>query len=824
MAPEHQACGAHSSERSEHEADRGRVRRLGASHKALERAADLANGAVVAVVCSADVARPDRDPAGGASAIDPADEEARSAALAEARSYLEGRGIEARYVEGLGNPADVIVQEAEDTGADLIVVGTRGLHAAKRLVLRLHQHERRAPRPLRRPRRALTSGRPRPLLHAGTELARRIRVARALAGRRVAASLARIEEVNPGSTASASSTRTRRWSKRDAAERALADGRPWVRCTAFRSRSRISRRRRASGRRWARTRSSTGFRTRAPCSSSGCSAAGAIMVGKTTTPEFAYSSFTESPLWGVTRNPWDPDRSPGGSSGGLGRGGGVGLRSARRGHRHGRLGPDPGRLVRPRRTQAELRPHPARLPADPVRHDPALRAAGADRGGRAPLPRGRPGPRRARHHVALAAARPLGPARPVRRRHAPRPRRRPRLLRGRARGRGGRSARPPTRSPTPARSSRRSTSAGGATSPTPGSTTGASTWRRSSATSSTSSGSRWTRASWRSWTPASRMGAVDFKRLEFVRTQAWKQLAPILERFDALLCPTMSQTARPVDEDDFVWYGDRGDGLYHGLDMTCHVQLRQPVPRAQRPCRLDGRWAADRPPDRRAPLPRRRGAADRRRARAGAVPGPTGGRRSRLAHVAIVNANGVDLWVEQEGDGRRRPLHLRARRRGRLLGRPGRRPARPLPRHDLRQPRRRPLGDARTGRSRSPTSPPTRPPSWTRSGSSARTSSARRWAARSRRSSRSRDPERVRSLVLNGTWCRGDRFLHEIFRNWMWSAQKADSIRDFLVAVNLWCFSPRIWNEGTMDEWLDGRRGEPLRRSRSTRSAAPPRR
>ncbi len=32
-------------------------------------------------------------------------------------------------------------------------------------------------------------------------------------------------------------------------------------------------------------------------------AAGAIMVGKTTTPEFAHSSFTESPLWGITRNP-----------------------------------------------------------------------------------------------------------------------------------------------------------------------------------------------------------------------------------------------------------------------------------------------------------------------------------------------------------------------------------------------------------------------------------------------------------------------------------------------------------------------------------------
>ena len=44
--------------------------------------------------------------------------------------------------------------------------------------------------------------------------------------------------------------------------------------------------------------------------------AGAIMVGKTTTPEFAFSSFTKSPLWGITRNPWDQAMTPGGSSGG----------------------------------------------------------------------------------------------------------------------------------------------------------------------------------------------------------------------------------------------------------------------------------------------------------------------------------------------------------------------------------------------------------------------------------------------------------------------------------------------------------------------------
>lgn len=47
-------------------------------------------------------------------------------------------------------------------------------------------------------------------------------------------------------------------------------------------------------------------------------AAGAIVIGKTTTPEFAYTGYTHSPRWGVTRNPHDPTRTPGGSSGGSG--------------------------------------------------------------------------------------------------------------------------------------------------------------------------------------------------------------------------------------------------------------------------------------------------------------------------------------------------------------------------------------------------------------------------------------------------------------------------------------------------------------------------
>src|SRR5690242_12185095 len=45
-------------------------------------------------------------------------------------------------------------------------------------------------------------------------------------------------------------------------------------------------------------------------------AAGAIPVGKTATPEFGEWGYTASPLLGVTRNPWDHARTPGGSSGG----------------------------------------------------------------------------------------------------------------------------------------------------------------------------------------------------------------------------------------------------------------------------------------------------------------------------------------------------------------------------------------------------------------------------------------------------------------------------------------------------------------------------
>lgn len=44
--------------------------------------------------------------------------------------------------------------------------------------------------------------------------------------------------------------------------------------------------------------------------------AGAVILGRTTTPEFGWKGMTDSPRFGITRNPWDLDHTPGGSSGG----------------------------------------------------------------------------------------------------------------------------------------------------------------------------------------------------------------------------------------------------------------------------------------------------------------------------------------------------------------------------------------------------------------------------------------------------------------------------------------------------------------------------
>jgi aspartyl-tRNA(Asn)/glutamyl-tRNA(Gln) amidotransferase subunit A len=47
-------------------------------------------------------------------------------------------------------------------------------------------------------------------------------------------------------------------------------------------------------------------------------AAGAVIVGMTNSPEFGYKGTTDNPVFGVTRNPWSLDHTPGGSTGGGG--------------------------------------------------------------------------------------------------------------------------------------------------------------------------------------------------------------------------------------------------------------------------------------------------------------------------------------------------------------------------------------------------------------------------------------------------------------------------------------------------------------------------
>jgi aspartyl-tRNA(Asn)/glutamyl-tRNA(Gln) amidotransferase subunit A len=53
--------------------------------------------------------------------------------------------------------------------------------------------------------------------------------------------------------------------------------------------------------------------------------AGGIMVGKTTTPEFGWKALGDSPLTGISRNPWNPGTTTGGSSAGAGAAAAAGL-------------------------------------------------------------------------------------------------------------------------------------------------------------------------------------------------------------------------------------------------------------------------------------------------------------------------------------------------------------------------------------------------------------------------------------------------------------------------------------------------------------------
>jgi nucleotide-binding universal stress UspA family protein len=102
------------------------------SLRALEEALEVAQPEtrITVVAAAQPPAPPDYDVPDGTESL-----EQREHELDDARRVLEELGREADFVAVTGAPADVLVAEAEQRGADLIVVGRRGLTGAERLVM-----------------------------------------------------------------------------------------------------------------------------------------------------------------------------------------------------------------------------------------------------------------------------------------------------------------------------------------------------------------------------------------------------------------------------------------------------------------------------------------------------------------------------------------------------------------------------------------------------------------------------------------------------------------------------------------------------------------
>jgi nucleotide-binding universal stress UspA family protein len=102
------------------------------ARRALEAALDVAGADTRLTVVAAAQASV---PPGQALPVGDEGLEERRRELEDARRHLAELGREAEVVAVPGAPADVLVEEADRRGADLIVVGRRGLNGAERLVM-----------------------------------------------------------------------------------------------------------------------------------------------------------------------------------------------------------------------------------------------------------------------------------------------------------------------------------------------------------------------------------------------------------------------------------------------------------------------------------------------------------------------------------------------------------------------------------------------------------------------------------------------------------------------------------------------------------------
>ena len=306
-------------------------------------------------------------------------------------------------------------------------------------------------------------------------------------------------------------------------------------------------------------------------------AAGAIIVARTTTPEFAFSSFTESPLWGVTRNPWDPARTPGGSSGGSAAAVATGCVPLAEGTDMGGSVRIPAALC----GVVGLKPSLGRIPMDilptafdSISHFGPLARTVEDAALFLSVTQGA-------HDAdirSLGGSPDYGDLRPD-------------SLRGR------RIA--------------LSVDLGfyAVDTEVEANTRNAADMLRELGAQVEEIHLDWNRrvvdawfACWGVFLAASfgnlraehasrmdpevlrlmaegdRMGAVEFKRLEVIFTEQWKELAAVFESFEALVCPTMALPAPEVgrEDSDFGWEDE--SGRFHGFDMTCPFNNVAPCP------------------------------------------------------------------------------------------------------------------------------------------------------------------------------------------------------------------------------------------------------
>jgi len=311
-------------------------------------------------------------------------------------------------------------------------------------------------------------------------------------------------------------------------------------------------------------------------------AAGAILVGKTTTPEFAFSCFTDSPLWGATRNPWNPERTPGGSSGGSGAAVASGCVPLAEGS-------DMGGSVRIPASFcgiSGLKPSFGRIPFDifPSQFDsychfgPLARSAddlalflqvaqGPDDRDISSLPRlgdvPIPLPADVRG-MKLALSVDLGCFAVD-----PEVERRTRETAERFRDLGA-----------SVEEVRLDWTAGMIKA-------GNAHWNVYMAALFAQHLPQWrdrmTADLVRYIEDGLDVDAMAFKRLEFVRTELWNRLRPILHGHDALLCPTMSIPAPPVGTSDYDFGYDRADGKYVQVEMTFPFNMLSACPAASVP-------------------------------------------------------------------------------------------------------------------------------------------------------------------------------------------------------------------------------------------------